>query len=447
MLSPRHHVDHLDRFLSDKNLSPSYRSCYEEIMKSLKELQGLVGKWEQLRRDEDYLKFRFKEFEELSPSREDYDKLQADVREAENFASICQKLENTRNLLDNSQNASQVVGQLKKLLEDLAQVSPKFGPSHELAAQVIEQLNELHFEASRCLESFDQDGEYNLDELQERLSDYRDLMRKSGSNNIEDLLERYEKLEQDLLSVSTLEEAMKTQCKKLKSQMILLLGLSNRLSKARREAADHVKQSLETELKSLVMPNAQVQVCFEKIDRVAPLAIGPITAEVDDLILEIATDLTSLSPRGAETVQFELSANPGEKPQPLHKVVSGGELSRIMLALKKALAAGANTCVLVFDEIDTGISGKIADVVGKKLDQLSSHFQIICISHLPQVAVYADTHFQVSKHTDGDRTETKFFLLTGKNREEEIARLLSGQSVTASSLSAARELLKRSASS
>src|SRR5262249_33390820 len=136
--------------------------------------------------------------------------------------------------------------------------------------------------------------------------------------------------------------------------------------------------------------------------------------------------LSSLGDDGKEKGEFFLSSNPGEPFLPLQKVASGGELCRIMLALKKALVADAETCILVFDEIDTGISGKVADVVGRKMRELSSAFQVLCISHLPQVAVYADTHFCVAKEKKKGRTETTITRLSPRESLKEIARLLSG---------------------
>ena len=138
-----------------------------------------------------------------------------------------------------------------------------------------------------------------------------------------------------------------------------------------------------------------------------------------------------------------LAANPGEPVLPLLRVASGGELSRIMLALKKALVADADTCVLVFDEIDTGISGRVADVVGKKMKSLASQFQVICISHLPQVAVYADTHFLVHKKSKTDRTQSTLRKLTSAESTAEIARLLSGSEVSKAGLMNAKALMDK----
>jgi DNA repair protein RecN (Recombination protein N) len=148
-----------------------------------------------------------------------------------------------------------------------------------------------------------------------------------------------------------------------------------------------------------------------------------------------------VSEAGSERAEFYLAANKGEASLPLSKVASGGEVSRIMLALKKALVVGAETCVLVFDEIDTGISGRVADIVGQKISELAGFCQIICISHLPQVAAYADRHYIVKKIEGKDRTESTITQLSKSERLEEIARLLSGDKVTKASLDHAKSLV------
>jgi DNA repair protein RecN (Recombination protein N) len=144
-----------------------------------------------------------------------------------------------------------------------------------------------------------------------------------------------------------------------------------------------------------------------------------------------------------ERGQFLLAANKGEPLHPLQKIASGGEISRVILALKRSLAAGADSCLLVFDEIDTGISGRIADVVGQKIQELATRFQVICISHLAQVTAFADAHFLVRKHGSEDRIESQIIALDKKASEREIARLISGAEVTQASLNHAKQLLKK----
>jgi DNA repair protein RecN (Recombination protein N) len=232
--------------------------------------------------------------------------------------------------------------------------------------------------------------------------------------------------------------------KRLKSQCEVLALCASKLSKSRRKAKELVKARIETELRELAMAGATIDIEFQPTTKPIPAAdVGLFGAEAIDLWTTIAEVLSGISETGAERAQFLLSSNQGEALLPLHKIASGGEVSRIMLALKRALAAGADTCILVFDEIDTGISGRVADVVGRKMQELSESFQVICISHLAQVAAYADSHFFVHKYGKDQRTESTISRLKAKESEEEIARLLSGDEVTASSLANARALIKK----
>lgn len=170
--------------------------------------------------------------------------------------------------------------------------------------------------------------------------------------------------------------------------------------------------------------------------------LAAVSGDVAARWFECLQMLGTLSEAGSETARLLFSANPGEDPAPLHQIASGGEISRIMLAFKKALAAGAGTCLLVFDEIDSGISGQTADRVGEKLAELAGSYQVICISHLPQVAAWATAHFLVEKKVSGKKTESQILRVEGGARDREMARLLSGQQITAPGLKNARAMLR-----
>jgi len=192
-------------------------------------------------------------------------------------------------------------------------------------------------------------------------------------------------------------------------------------------------------------------------ERSVKLEKRPITASflwrdqlaslVDDqnLLDTLNTKIQGFHEDGLETVEFWLSPNKGEGLQPLEKVASGGEVSRVMLALKKVLSDGADACVLVFDEIDAGISGRVADIVGAKLKQMAEEFQIICISHLPQVAAYAEKHFKVEKAVGATRTTSTIRQLSSKESVSEIAAMLSGEELSQSSITHARALKNEAA--
>jgi DNA repair protein RecN (Recombination protein N) len=229
---------------------------------------------------------------------------------------------------------------------------------------------------------------------------------------------------------------------KLSEDVSLVVKTSQNLATARRKASAVVTSRVEKELSDLAMPSAKFSVEFSEASRSIPsLDLLPFGEEAVAHWSDVLDDWTSVSESGSERAEFYLAANKGEPSLPLSKVASGGEVSRIMLALKKALVVGAETCVLVFYEIDTGISGRVADIVGQKIAELAGFCQIICISHLPQVAAYADRHYIVKKIEGKDRTESTITQLSKTERLEEIARLLSGDKVTKASLDHAKSLV------
>ncbi len=214
----------------------------------------------------------------------------------------------------------------------------------------------------------------------------------------------------------------------LGKKAISLRVAATQLTRAREKSALAIKKKAEAELEELAMKGAKLDVEFLPVRRPPTvLDFGGFEEKLTELWNQASETIFEVGPEGAERSRFLLAANKGEALLPLAKIASGGEMSRIMLALKKALVADAETCVLVFDEIDSGISGRVADTVGKKMQELSDTFQVLCISHLPQVAVYADAHFLVSKLGKKERTESTIVRLTKEESAKEIARLLSGR--------------------
>jgi DNA repair protein RecN (Recombination protein N) len=326
----------------------------------------------------------------------------------------------------------------------------KAGPwkEKEWASQLMrasEEIEQVYFEGEQWLSSL----EVNTDDLahaQERLYDYQQLFRKLSVAGVEGLMEKYATLERDIDRLETLEKEVRDQVRACVEGAEALLKADLVLGAQRRESAQRLKGIVEKELKELAIPNAVFGTEFVPAKRtLSELPLFPPALEADGRLLTTRIEACLGS---GERVQFLLSSNPGELPLPLNKVASGGELSRVMLALKKTLATEAETCVLVFDEIDTGISGKVADGVGRKLRDLSRQHQVICISHLPQVAVYADEHFLVRKAVQERavggktalRSETQIVRLTEDEIVGEIARLLSGEEISDQSRANARDL-------
>jgi len=306
------------------------------------------------------------------------------------------------------------------------------------------KIDDLSFEVGKILTSLDLD-EGRLEEAQSRLFGYQDLFRKHGVQEVKALINEKARLKSELEWLESGHQKLRELIHLIRMRIDALQVAGRALTESRKQAGRKIKKQVEAELHELVMPGAVFSVEFFPLLR--SLSGPDLTAfgrEIAGEWEELTDSLARIGESGAERGQFFLSPNPGGPSLPLERIASGGELSRIMLALKKALAADAETCVLVFDEIDAGISGRIADVVGKKMRELASDFQVICISHLPQVAVYADAHFCVKKQrVEKGRTESCIIKLSLDESAREIARLLSGAEVSEPSLKNARNLIAK----
>jgi DNA repair protein RecN (Recombination protein N) len=253
-----------------------------------------------------------------------------------------------------------------------------------------------------------------LEEVENRLEEVDRLKRKYGPT-IEDVLLFKKKVEETLKSFTSNEERLFQLEGILDSFQGEVIALARRLSWERNKVASELKKSVEKELGSLGMKKSTFEVLIEDIP---------------------------ISPKGMDQVEFLISPNVGEEVKPLAKIASGGELSRIMLAMKKILAKVGGRQVLVFDEVDSGIGGAIAEVVGRKLKELSKHHQVVCVTHLPQIACFADTHHSVRKEVRGGRTVTLVDRLEKEAIVDEIARMLGGVKVTEKTRAHAKEMIE-----
>ncbi|MGH7889681.1 MAG: DNA repair protein RecN, partial [Thermodesulfobacteriota bacterium] len=247
-----------------------------------------------------------------------------------------------------------------------------------------------------------------------RLQDIRKLMRKYGAN-AEEILERKEIMEEELANISRYEERVRTLGEEIRNLELKINEKAQELSEKRRKAAGKLTLSVQAEFGKVSIKGGRFTVQFEKKE---------------------------FSSNGYDRVAFLFSANPDEEPKPLNRVVSGGELSRIMLVLKEILARVEGGSVLIFDEADSGIGGAVAESVGLKIKNLSKAYQVICITHLPQIAKFADTHLAVTKTLEDNRTTVRVRSLGHKERVDEIARMLGGLRVTEKTVEAARDMLK-----
>jgi DNA repair protein RecN (Recombination protein N) len=314
------------------------------------------------------------------------------------------------------------IAKCERSLAKAAQVDPRIAPVRDAVLSARAELEDAALELRSLRDDIPMDPG-RLEEVEDRVQLLNRLKRKYGPA-LEDVIRTGERLGREMDDLEERRSARDALKEKLARAEQDLAAKADSLSQERKAAAGRLTQAIEAELALLAMERTRFQVRFEGGDA----STGPMEA---------------MGPDGLDRVEFMLAPNVGEDPRPLAKTASGGELSRIMLALKTILAETASVETVVFDEVDAGIGGATAETVGRKLKALARYHQILCITHLPQIASMGDSHFLVEKGVREERTEARVAELDQEHRVEEIARLLSGKAPTTKALDHAREMLAK----
>jgi DNA repair protein RecN (Recombination protein N) len=441
LLDSHHHTACLDQFVEPKTLVRNFHDAFEVASGTMHELRRFVEEASGKGRDVDYLAFRLAELQDFKPDADDFASVKSLTERARLAAGITTALRKAQDLMEDDSGDS-VARRLREMSRALGLAkSSELDQLAETASRLAGDVDDLSFALGRAvgkLEISDDD----IDKAESRIAGYQSLFRKHSALTVEELTESWQKLQDQVSALENASSHVSRLLERLTTEVRALMAVSATLAEARRKAAGLVTTRVEKELTDLAMPSAKFSVEFSQVSRSVPaIEMAPFGEDAVSAWSDVLDDWTSVGDVGSEKAEFYLAANKGEASLPLSKVASGGEVSRIMLALKKALVVGAETCVLVFDEIDTGISGRVADIVGQKISELAGYCQIICISHLPQVAAYADRHYIVKKIEGKDRTESTITPLSPIERLDEIARLLSGDKVTKASLDHAKSLV------
>ncbi len=316
------------------------------------------------------------------------------------------------------------LGQLYRKVDDLARIDPRFTPYVEARGAVRAQLDDLALFLRDYRESL-QVSPGRLDEIEGRLAVIERLKRKYGAT-VEDVLAFGERCRAELRDLGSPEERERALVAEREALAGRYLAAAVQLSRKRRAAARDLEKKVQGELALLAMERTRFQVAFSP-------ETSPGSAE----------DTATWTERGLESAEFLLSPNPGEELRPLARIASGGELSRILLALKSVSSLDASGKTLVFDEVDAGIGGRVAEVVGRKLRDMAQRHQVLCVTHLPQIASLADRHLVVRKQVERGRTTTQVGALDASERVEEVARMLGGETVTDAARRHAREMVRQ----
>ena len=418
LLAESSHRAYLDSFGELGKENAAYAACWREYIEGKQRLEELRRSEEDKEFLEARLKKEIRELSAVSPRDGEEEELEQKVRRLKYAERLTDKLSEARDCFRGGEQTEGAVDQLVTAavtLEAAARIEESFSP---LAAE-LEDLRYRAEDLSERLEDALRELEYSpgeLDRLESRLSQLQRLSRRYGSAAA--ARERLEAAKNELEDVQYLDEHLAKLEESLKRKKTALLTAGSELSQRRQEAASRLEKAVERELWDLSMPGARFRV-----------ALVPKGGEGFDA-------------SGLEEVRFLLSANAGQEPGRLSHIASGGELSRIMLAMKNVLRSASDPEVLIFDEIDTGVSGIAAQRVGEKLAALASDRQVLCVTHLPQLAALADVQFSIVKNQAEDSTYTEVTRLEEKGRVRELARLIGGDTVTETTLSGAAELIE-----
>ncbi|MDU7058200.1 MAG: DNA repair protein RecN [Ligilactobacillus salivarius] len=418
LMKPENHIDLLDEY--DKKIS-QLRNQYQVVYQNYRKLKLSMEKKEA---DEkawvqrlDMLNFQVKEIEEAGLKINEEDELVEEKNKLDNFQAIHDALELSYQIL--SGEKIDVVGNLGNAMNELSDVSDLSENLQEINTKISDAFYSLEDAArdiSDELDSMEWNGE-RLNEIEERLELIHQLKRKYG-DTIEDILHYHSRIEKELREMENAEQNSEKQERQLSEALEKVKELAIKLSKQRKKSAKKLEKMIHEQLSALYMDKAVFEVkCLNN---------------------------SKLYSKGIDKVEFYIQTNPGEEMGPLAKIASGGELSRIMLALKTIFSQKMGVTSIIFDEVDTGVSGRVAQAIAEKISQISNNSQVLCITHLPQVAAIADNHYYISKSVNDGRTETSLKELDEKQKIREIARMLSGSEITELTLKYAEELIKMS---
>ena len=413
LLQPEQHLGYIDQFGKTAALLKEYRleyAYYAELQRKLHQLR--TDEREKAQRM-DLLSYQINEISAAALLPGEEEDLQTAKKKMQNSAKIVEALHVTHDLLQGAEESDGILSMLDQAQEQI-QILEAYYPQLK-SDRILDIRYELE-EVEETLRDALSDAEMDpaeLDRIEERLDLIFRLKRKYGGS-VEEILNFADQAQQELDSITHAEELQSKLEKEESQSKERLMGLAKRLSEKRKAAAQLFEKQVCAELAFLDMPSVRFFVHSE-------------TDKPDET--------------GVDRMEFYISTNPGEPPKPIGKIASGGELSRIMLSLKNVIAEGDRVGTLIFDEVDTGVSGRAAQKIGRKLKQASSGRQIICVTHLAQVAAFADTHLLIAKTVQDGRTFTTVQALPQEERVRELARIMGGESITPTVLASARELI------
>lgn len=416
LMAPERHIEILDSYAESEALIEDYHS-------SFRELQSIAKKINKIKTEQSKKEFRMAELADIVEEintlniHEGEDKeIEAELNISKNAVAISEALYMAKQLLsgdDDTDGAVEMTQRASKSIEGYTDIMTEISPIYDRLSSAAIEMEDISEEIGSLLDSLDIDPK-RYDYLNQRSDELRRIMKKYGPE-LDDVLTTLENSQNELDELSGAEQSLDELNKEKERLLAEVSKKAKALSDHRKKAGERFVSQVTEELEFLNMP---------KVKLVVQQKTGKLTIN------------------GMDSIEFLISANLGEEPKPIAKIASGGELSRIMLALKNVIAEKDCIGTLIFDEIDTGVSGRAAQKIGIKLKQISRLRQVLCVTHLAQMAVMADNHLLIEKNIQGDRTVTTVRTLDHEQRKYEIARIMGGENITELMLENAEQYLK-----
>lgn len=428
LFKPKNHLLYLGKCVTDRQIISDYRASYQYFKQQLRRYQELLEQRDTYLRERELREFHFKELNEINPSFGEYDNMLKDLQMLENSSKLAGSADELARALYEDDNA--IINQIEILKQSMKDIL-KFDEKQEDSAKELQSALISLTEVGRNMSKYRDTMEHNpekLSTLQDRMGAINYQMRKHNME-FEQLCEYYEQLKDEMSSEADYETRLATLSKALESARKDLSTRALTFHTTLVKTGETFARDIEERLHLLGMPNAKMKLEFCQKE----------TNKLSYILFENKKIEPGIN--GIDEVEFLIITNPGDDFKPLVKIASGGEISRIMLAIKSVLAGHDDMPTLIFDEIDAGISGRIAHVVGEQIRELSKHHQILCITHLPQIASMGERHFRVDKFSKNNETFAQIKALGPQDRIKEIAYLVGGEKLSNASMQTAEELL------
>lgn len=421
LLDAGRHLGMLDAFAQNEVLREEYALQYGNLTQVQKQMQALSMNEAEKERRLDLLRYEVDEIEKAELSEAEEETLNEQREIIRNSQDILDALNAAYQLLqgdDEAAGAATLLGEAASRMSAAARFAPELGTYTESLNEAYYSASEVATDIQRRLSSFDFDT-HSLDEVEQRLDLIFRLKQKYGGS-VAAVIAYGEKARAELETIEFASEKLEELQRQEQELLLVVADVANRLSETRRQAFETLNSQIAEALDFLNMPG---------------------------IVMALRHETMRFGPTGQDDIEFLISTNPGENPKPLAKIASGGELARIMLAMKSALADKDAVPTVIYDEIDTGISGKAAGRIGQMLKNTAGHMQVICVTHTAQVAAYADRHLLIHKAVEEGRTYTHIYELDLPSRIHELARIISGDHVTDIALANAEEMLRMTGNS